>query len=86
MTATILRIKVKPNARESSLQQVSGGTSDANGTSDAMWVAKLKSLPIDGKANHELIGLVAEHFKCKKSAVSLKSGATARIKTVIIDA
>ena len=76
MTATVLRIKVKPNARESSLLQVSDGS----------WLAKIKSHPVDGKANRELIALVAEHFRCAKSAVSLKTGATARIKTVIIDA
>lgn len=76
MAARILRIKVKPNARESSLAQNPDGT----------WQAKLKSPPVDGKANAELISLVAETFQCRKSTVSLKAGATARIKTVIIDA
>jgi uncharacterized protein YggU (UPF0235/DUF167 family) len=29
---------------------------------------------VDGKANDELIALVARQFKCRKSAVSIKSG------------
>ena len=74
MAARVLRIKVKPNARESSLSQSIDGT----------WQAKLKSPPVDGKANAELITLIATQFQCTKSAVSIKAGATARIKTVII--
>lgn len=53
---------------------------------DGTWVAKLKSPPVDGKANAELIALVAEHFKCSKAAVSIKAGAAGRMKLVRIDA
>jgi uncharacterized protein len=55
MTKTI-QIKVKPNARVSSLEETADGT----------WLAQLKSLPIDGKTNEELIALVAKHFNCRK--------------------
>ena len=48
----LLEIKVKPNARQSLLSQEVDGS----------WVASLRSPPVDGKANEELIGLVAEHF------------------------
>ena len=44
----------------------------------------MKSPPVDGKANAELIELVAEHFKCSKSVVSIKSGASGRMKLVRI--
>jgi len=71
---TIIQVKVKPNARASSFTQ----------SDDGIWLAQLKSPPVDGKANAELIDLVAEHFHCKKSAVSIKSGASARIKRVSI--
>ena len=75
MPATIIAVKVKPNARVSLLEQVEGGA----------WLAQLKSPPVDGKANEELLALVARHFGCRKSAVSLKSGASGRIKLVRIE-
>ena len=71
-----LRVKVKPNARTSSLVQ------DPDGT----WLARLKSPPVDGKANQELVELVAEHFHCRKSAVLIKSGASARMKLLTVSA
>ena len=68
----IMRVKVKPRARISSLEQAPDGT----------WIARLKAPPVDGKANAELIGLVAEYYRCSKAAVSIKSGAAGRMKTV----
>jgi len=76
MAARIIQVKVTPRARESSLTQMPDGT----------WVAKLKSPPVDGKANAELIALVAEHFKCAKAAVSIKVGGSGRMKLVRIAA
>jgi hypothetical protein len=72
--ATIIQIKVKPNARISLLEETAPG----------VWHAHLKSLPIDGKANEELIALVAKHFGYPKSAVSIKSGSSGRLKRVRI--
>jgi len=74
--ATLIQVKVKPKARVSELTQAQDGT----------WLAQLKSLPVDGKANAELIALVARHFQCRKSAVTIKSGASGRMKLVRIDA
>jgi len=70
-----IRIKVKPNARESRLEPGADGS----------WNARLKSPPVDGKANEELIELVARHFGCRKSAVSIRSGASGRMKVVRIE-
>lgn len=75
MPPLLLQIKVTPRARASSLTQTADGT----------WIAKLKSPPVDGKANAELIALVAEQFKCAKSAVSIKSGASGRVKFVSVE-
>jgi len=50
-----------------------------------VWKATLTSPPVDGKANAELIALVARHFGCPRSAVSIRSGATGRTKHVRID-
>jgi uncharacterized protein (TIGR00251 family) len=76
MGTTVLRVKVKPRARDSSLVQESDGT----------WTARVKSPPVDGKANAELIALVAGHFRCRKSAVTIKSGGSGRTKLVSIEA
>ena len=75
MQPIVLQVKVKPNARVSTLAQTQGGT----------WLAQVKAAPVDGKANKELIALVAGHFHCRKSAVSIKRGASGRIKLVRIE-
>ena len=69
-----LQVKVKPNARVSVLEQSESG----------VWLAQLKSAPVDGKANAELITLIASHFHCPKSAISIKRGASGRMKLVRI--
>lgn len=71
---TLLLVKVRPNSRASRLEQQEDGT----------WRAELKSPPVDGKANQELISLVAKHFKRPKAEVSIKSGASSRLKLVQI--
>jgi uncharacterized protein len=71
----IIQVKVKPNARISSLQEPS---------SDGPWEAQLRSPPVDGKANEELVALIAERFGCRKSAVLIKYGASERMKLVQI--
>ena len=69
-----LSVKVKPNARASSLEQV-----------DGVWLAQIKSPPVDVKANAELIALIAERFGCRKAQVSIKAGAGGRMKRVRIE-
>ena len=69
-----LQVKVKPRSRESTLTHEQDGT----------WLAKLKSPPVDGKANAELIALIAAHFDCAKSAIEIKSGAAGRTKLIRI--
>ena len=76
MAALTLQVKVKPNARTSVLEEAGDGT----------WLAQLKSPPVDGKANAELIALVAARFGCAKAAVSIKSGASGRMKLVKVGA
>jgi uncharacterized protein (TIGR00251 family) len=70
----IITVRVKPNARASEL--VAGA--------DGAWEARLKAPPVDGKANAELVALVAARFGCAKSAVSIRAGAGARTKRVEI--
>jgi uncharacterized protein (TIGR00251 family) len=74
LAAKVIQIKVKPNSRASVLEQKEDGT----------WLAQIKSPPVDGKANEELIGLVAKQFGCRKAEVSIKSGGSSRIKLIQI--
>ena len=67
-----IQVRVKPNARETSLAE----------GADGVWLAKLKSPPVDGKANAELIGLIAKQFGCHKADVTIRSGASGRMKLV----
>lgn len=75
MAAFVIQVKVKPNARVSALTEAGDGS----------WLAQIKSPPVDGKANAELIALVAGHFHCAKAAVSIKAGASGRMKLVRIE-
>lgn len=69
------QVKVKPNARRSHLELQEDGS----------WLAWLKAPPVDGKANQELIALVAGHFALRKARVRIKAGTTGRSKLVEID-
>lgn len=69
-----LQVRVKPNHRESALEAQPDGT----------WLAKLKSPPVDGKANAELVALVAEAFGVRKAQVEIRSGAGGRLKRLRI--
>ena len=75
MQKQVIQVKVKPSSRTSQFEQNEDGT----------WLAQLKSPPIDGRANEELIALIAKHFECRKAAVSIKSGASGRMKLVRIE-
>jgi uncharacterized protein len=71
----LLEVRVKPGARESGLEQAA----------DGHWLAKIKAAPIEGRANDELISLIARHFGLRRSQVSIRSGASGRLKRVQID-
>jgi hypothetical protein len=71
-----IEVKVKPQSR---LSELLPPTDDS-----ATWQAHIKSAPVDGKANAELIALVAKHFHCRKADVSIKLGGSSRTKWVDI--
>jgi len=72
---TTIEVTVKPNSRVSQLEVLADGS----------WLAQIKSPPIDGKANKELVALVAKHFGVSKASVTIKTGTTGRRKLVKID-
>ena len=76
MAATTIQVKVKPNARASALREPAEG---------AVWVAQVQAPPVNGRANEELVALVARHFGCSKSQVTIKHGKTGRMKIVQIE-
>ena len=67
----ILTVRVSPNARRSSFDGLWNGTH--------LKIA-LSAPPVDGKANEALIDFCADYFHIRKSAVSLLSGQTGRVK------
>jgi hypothetical protein len=70
----VITVRAKPRSSVSTLEREAAGT----------WLARLAAPPVDGEANAELIRLVARHFGCPKSAVSIVSGESARLKLVRI--
>ena len=72
----VIQVKVKPNARASQFEQLADGT----------WLAQVKAPPVDGKANEELVRLVARHFGLRKAQVTIRSGASGRMKRVQLEA
>lgn len=69
------RVKVKPNAKQQKIEELADGSLNAH----------LKSPPVDGKANEELIKLLAKNFDVPKLSIRIKSGATSRQKLIEID-
>ena len=76
MNLVTLKVKVNPRAKVSELSQAADGT----------WVARLKSPPVDGKANQELVRLIAEKFQCSRADVTIRAGAAGRTKLVRVEA
>ena len=69
------QVKVKPNSKQQKIEEALDGSLTVH----------LKSPPIDGKANEELIKLLAEKFHVPKSKISIKTGLTSKNKLVEID-
>ncbi|MBW4460311.1 MAG: DUF167 domain-containing protein [Nodosilinea sp. WJT8-NPBG4] len=73
---TVLTVRVKPNAKQQKAICLDGGS----------WLLHLKAPPQDGKANQELVALLAQTLGISKTQVHIKLGHTARIKRVEVDA
>ncbi len=74
LNMAILKVKVKPNSQQQSIE------AKANGSLKVC----LKSPPVDGKANQELIKLLAKKFNVKKSEITIKSGLSSKNKLIEI--
>lgn len=69
------KVKVKPNSKIQKVEEQADGSLRVH----------LKSPPVDGKANEELIKLLAEKFNVAKSHITIKSGLSSQQKLVEID-
>lgn len=76
---TKLQIHATPKAKKS---EILGWAVDVDGRQ--VLKVRVAAPPEDGKANAELIRLLAHALKLPKSALSLSRGATSRYKTVEI--
>lgn len=70
-----LDIKVYPQSSRQKIIQADSG----------IYKVYLNSAPEKGKANKELIKLLASHFGVKKSDVTIEKGETSRTKTVNVN-
>ncbi|ALF53010.1 hypothetical protein ACX27_09365 [Nostoc piscinale CENA21] len=68
------RVKVKPNSKQQKVEEQADGS----------LTVYLKSPPTNGKANEELIKVLADKFDVPKSYVSIKSGLFSRQKLIEI--
>ncbi|MFZ4555325.1 MAG: DUF167 domain-containing protein [Pseudanabaena sp.] len=67
-------MKVKPNSKQQSIIEEKDGSLTVH----------LKSPPVDGKANKELVELLAKKFAVPKSRITIQVGLTGRNKVVNI--
>ncbi|WP_439599671.1 DUF167 family protein [Devosia sp.] len=72
-----LHLRVTPNA---GLDRIDGFETRDDGTT--VLRVRVKAVPDKGKANAAVIGLLARTLGVPKSAITLVSGDTARLKTV----
>ena len=69
------KVKVKPNSKQQKIEEQLDGS----------LTVYLKSPPIDGKANEELIKLLTDKFDVPKSHIRIKSGFSSRQKLIEIN-
>lgn len=70
-----IRIKTKPGSKVNSLEY----------QSDGLYLLRIKALPIDGKANEQLVSYLSELLGIRKNQVQIKSGHTSPFKTIALE-
>ena len=70
----VLNVKAQPRSSKAGLDGILG---------DAVKV-RIRSAPVDGKANKELIETLADAFDLPKSAVVFKGGETSKTKRLLL--
>lgn len=70
----IINVRAQPRSSRAGVEGVVG---------DVLKV-RLRSAPVDGKANKELVETVADAFDMAKSRVKFKSGETSKTKRIVL--
>ena len=70
----ILNVKAQPRSSKAGVDGLVG---------DAVKV-RIKSAPVDGKANKELVETLADAFGLPKSAIEFRSGETSKTKRILL--
>ena len=70
----ILNVRAQPRSSRSGIDGILG---------DAVKV-RIRSAPVDGKANRELVETLADAFGLAKSSVVFKSGETSKTKRILL--
>ena len=70
----VLNVRAQPRSSRSGVDGVIG---------DALKV-RIRSAPVDGKANKELIATLADEFDLPKSSVVFRSGETSKQKRILL--
>lgn len=71
----IIQVRAQPRSSKAGVDGLWGD--------DAVKV-KIRSAPVDGKANKELVETLADAFGISKSAVVFKSGETSKTKRILL--
>ncbi len=74
----VVRLKLKVVPR-------SGRTCFAGIMDDGTYRVRLKSPPVDGRANEELTRWLAGEFSCGRTGVSIVSGSSSRTKMIDLE-
>lgn len=67
-----IAIIVKPNSGKSEIEKLA----------DESLVIRLKSAPVDGKANEELVRLLSKHFHVPQKSIVIKQGSSGKKKLI----
>jgi uncharacterized protein (TIGR00251 family) len=75
---TIIKVYLQPGAHKDEVCGIYGDP--------ARLKVKIKSLPVDGRANKALINFLADVLSIKKAQISLLRGEISRNKDILVDA
>lgn len=70
-----IRVKVTPKSKVRKLENLGDGS----------FIVKVSAPPEDGKANKEVIEMLADYFDVPRSKIALKSGASSRQKIFLVE-
>lgn len=85
MSARVITVRVVPNASRSAIIGWEAPPDGMRGVEKILRV-RLAAPPVDGKANEALLRFLAEAGGARKQHLHLKSGATARVKSIEVPA